>query len=206
MRDDIDDFEESPEYLDKLWDSIGSNDKAYSVVDYHQQPKYLPKPQRVEVDTRKWYDEDPDELRKLSAKSIINPHSAEFNYTLHYPKAQTEPVMYGNVNTPTEKILLLGFTKWREFETKIVDGSQPLAKQIRDRLIDNANQIYTELGCIRLTYWLPREKNYSCRGYWAIIVDEPKKRTIIHNVNGALYYNENLAKIIRNQIKIRGTN
>jgi hypothetical protein len=195
---DDNEFEDSPAYLDALYYGIKNNDDVQTPVDY-----LIPKTMNYLVsrpwDSGKWYDEDPDELRKILLKPIVNPTKAEFNHTLH-PIAGSSPIMYGHLDTLTGSVLLLGFTRWSEFQDYIVDDSQPQARYIREELQADAMLNFNP-GEVTFSYWLPRENKQTRPGYWALIITTPKERAIIHSIAGRIHINE-VGLGIKNQVTI----
>lgn len=196
----IDDFEDSPAYLDALYYVTRNNEQAQGPVDYLTPNKPLPKA-RQPWDSGKWYDEDPDELRKMSLKPVINPTKAEFNYTLH-PVADSLPIMYGHLDTLTGSVLLLGFTKWAEFQSYIVDDSQPQAKHIKEELQADAMLNFNP-GEFSISYWLPRENKQTRPGYWAMVITTPTERAIVHSIAGSIQISQGLRLNVKNTVIIK---
>lgn len=202
---DTDDFEDSQEYLDSIYYGSHNSELAQGPIDYLNTKVKFTNPIR-QWDSGKWYDEDPKELEKSMVRPVDNPILAEFNFKQHIvDKTQTtrNTLMFGSLETATEKISLWGFLTWVEFQDHIADH-QPLAKDTLERLQVNSSEMYKQVGQVKFTFWLAKNHQAKTRsGYWAIVVEEPHQRNIIHSVNGQLHFNEGLTLIAKNQVRIK---
>lgn len=198
------DFEESPDYELYMLNKTMADNTANGAVDYYANRPVIHNPIR-QWDSGVWYDEDPNELAKSLVLPVTQPLTAEFNYKQHIvDKTQTtrNTLMFGSLETSTERIQLWGFLTWIEFQDHLADH-QPLAKNTLENLHANASEMYHSVGQAKFTFWLA--KNYRAQtrpGYWAIVVEEPHQRTVIHSVNGQLHFNSSLGLGVKNLVKI----
>lgn len=200
---DPNDFEDSQEYLDSIYYGVNNSEVTQGPVEYLS--PHIPRQSLRPWDSGKWYDEDPDELAKILVTPVTEPLTVEFNFKQHISDSKQTSrnrLMFGSIQTPSEKIQLWGFLSWLEFQDHIADN-QPLAKRVREELQANTALMYHQVGQVKFSFWLA--KNYQAQtrpGYWAIVIEESNQRTVVHSVNGHLHFNEGLTVITKNQVTI----
>jgi hypothetical protein len=110
----------------------------------------------------------------------------------------------GELETTTQKLILIGFDTWIEFNNHIDITDKKLAKYYFEEITAETMLSSKEIGEFKLGFWCAKKETNTQPGWWAITLDEFKtnKRSMCIYSNGQIMFKEKLDIIKINQVKV----